>query len=144
VDIRIQHDSQYIYIGLNDYAPWITSTDIDTNHTGIDLYVDDTKGNMRLLHISSALGEKQFIDGKWSGMNMAEHFDWTGCIVQSIFVDNKNQYVAPKNFEFQINKKILPENSFRMMIKYKRPGKIAPPDANPDSSSTWLTFQLAQ
>jgi len=142
VDIRIQHDSLYIYIGLNDYAPWITGSDIDTNHTGVDLYIDDTKGNIRLLHISSALGEKVFSDGVWSDMNMAEHFDWTGSMIQSIYVDNKQKYVGPDNFEFQISKKLLPEKSFKMMIQYKRPGKIAPPDASTDSSESWMTFNL--
>jgi len=142
VDIRVQQDSLFVYIGLNDYAPGIYDGDLDTNHTGIDLYIDDMDGNLRLLHVSTAFGESELKDSAWSEMKWAENHDWTACLTQSIYEEGKQKFIGPENFEFQISKRMISGKAFRMMSHYKRPEKIAPSGAKPDSPETWLFIEL--
>jgi len=141
VDVRVQQDSQFVYIGLNDFMPSCKG-DLDTNHTGIDLYIDDMDGNLRLLHVSTAFGESEFRDSEWSEMKWAENHDWTASLTQSIYEDNKQKFIGPDNFEFQISKKMLSGKAFRLMIQYKRPKKTVPSGANPDLPDTWVFIEL--
>jgi len=57
-DLRLylKQDEKYLYIGIEF---------LKEKHTGIDLYLADSPGNHRMLHISAALGEKEFVDSLW-------------------------------------------------------------------------------
>lgn len=142
VVIKVQQDSQFVYIALSDYMPWYPGPDVDTTHSGMDLYIDDAGGNRRMLHVSTALGEKSYVEGEWGEMTWNVNLKWTASLVQSIVEEGKTKFLPPQLYEFQISKKLLPGNWFSMMIHYLGPEKIAPPGASPDSVESWMTFEL--
>ena len=103
-------DSGFVYICLKD---------LDTTHTGIDLYLDDMNGNRRLLHVSTALGEKKWQDSSWSDFEWGANSFWTANVIQSIYRDGKMEYLAPECFEFQISKAYFPARTFKIMVHLK-------------------------
>lgn len=133
VVIYFLQDSQYVYIGVHS---------TDTVRTGVDLYLQTDQSCRYRLHISSAHGQSYNCDTIWTDMNYCENRRWTSNIVESIFVDGKTEYVAPEIFEYQIEKSMIPGERLRLMIHLKRPEKIVPSGAIPDSSDTWYAIGL--
>ena len=133
LDIRVKQSNFYVYIAI---------IDLDTTHTGIDLYIENPDSSRKLLHISTACGEKDFKDGQWSDFRWGENTLWSGNVVQSIVSDGKTEFLAPDIFEFQISKQLITGKEFKMMIDLKRPGKTGPADASPDDSENWLVAKL--
>ena len=129
--IKLQQDSQYMYVLVKNN---------DTLHTGLDLYLDDLAGNIRILHISSAHGQKIFKDGAWVDLAWGNQQEWTSNLVESIYEDGKQNFLAPEIFEFQIDKKLIPSEKFRLMFHLKRPEKWIPVSVDTVSSDNWLEF----
>jgi hypothetical protein len=128
VILMLMQDSTYLYIGIHS---------TDTLHTGIDLFLQTDRTCAYKLHISSAHGQSEMCDTAWSVMDFCENRRWTSNIVESIFVDGKNKHIAPEIFEYQIDKDMLPGDTIKTMVRFKRPEKYAPPGADPDSSESW-------
>jgi len=133
IDLRLKQDSQYVYIGIHS---------TDTVHTGIDLYMADTRGHRRVLHISAAHGQCENLDSANPGLVFGINRLWTGNIVENYWEEGKEYFVAPEIFEFQIDKRFLPQSSFRMLIHLKRPQKISPADAVIDAVDNWFEFTM--
>ena len=125
-------DSQYVYLCI---APG------DTVHTGLDLYLDNLAGEVFMLHISSAHGQRFLSDTLWQEMTWGPAKLWTSNLIQSIFRDGRNVWLAPDAFEFQIDRQFLPHESFKMMLHLKRPERWVPPDADSLSSQEWMQIE---
>lgn len=130
-NVWIKADSQYVYLCISP---------TDTVHSGVDLYVDNLAGDIFNLHISSAHGQRFLIDTLWEEMDWGSAGHWTANLVQSIWVDGRTQYLAPEAFEFQIDRHLLPGDSFKIMLHLKRPTLFVPENADMLSSEGWLLF----
>ncbi len=133
--VLLKQDSLYFYMCVDDY---------DTSHSGIDLFIDNMTGDMFVLHVSSAHGQKRMIDDTWGEMDYCSQELWTSNIVQNIFVDGKMKFLSPEVFEFQIDKKLLTSNTFKFIIHLKRPDKWYPESADTLSSNDWMEVELNQ
>lgn len=133
VMIRFKQDSQFIYIGVSDK---------DTLHSGIDLYLDNLAGDIRMFHISSAHGERQMNDSGWGESDYGAPEFWTSNILENVFVEGKMKFLAPEIFEFQIDKILLPSLKFKMMIHLKRPEMWIPTVTDINSSDSWIEVML--
>jgi hypothetical protein len=131
--IFLKKDSIYIYIGLQF---------IDTMHTGIDLYLADTSGFRKKLHVSSAIGEMDFKDGTWSDWRWGANDLWTANTIGQIIEDNKQKVVPLEGFEFQINKSILNGSKWFAYFHLKRPEFKYPENALEENVGTWFIIEL--
>ena len=133
VELRLKQDSGYVYFRISDS---------DTTHTGIDLYVDNKAGDVRLLHVSSALGERRLQDSIWSDFVWGGNDQWNANYLQAIYVDGQTSYLTPECFEFQVSKQWLTGAAFRLMVHLKRPEKQVPVDASNMSPANWTELRL--
>ena len=131
--IYTKKDSQFVYICI---APK------DTLHTGLDLYIDNTDGDIFMLHVSSAHGQRFLVDNVWEEMTWGPAELWTSNLVQ-MFVEKDQRVVrAPKAFEFQIARQLMSGDTFKMLIHFKRPERWIPDNADTLSSDTWYWHGL--
>jgi hypothetical protein len=131
--IFLKQDEKYLYIGIEF---------LKEKHTGIDLYLADSPGNRRMLHVSSALGEKEFVDSLWRDTVFGQNYLWTGNVINMYFEDGKNKIVEPDGFEFQIDKKMFPGKQWYVMMHFKRPEKIYPTSATDLDITRWFRINL--
>ena len=85
--IWLRNDSQFVYLCI---AP------SDTVHTGLDLYLDNLAGDIFMLHISSAHGQRFLSDSLWQQTTWGPAKLWTSNLIQSIFRDGRNVWLAPE------------------------------------------------
>lgn len=129
----LKQDDQYFYLGIKF---------INEIHTGIDLYIADSGGNMKMLHVSSALGEKEFTNGQWSDFIWGENNLWTANSIGMISENGKTKFLEPDGFEFQIDKTFFLDKKWFLMIHLKRPELIYPQNATNESKLNWFKVTL--
>jgi hypothetical protein len=134
VELFLMQDSQYVYLGIRS---------TDTLHTGIDLYIADSRNHRRLLHVSSAHGEQDFADDSADGLTFGVNRYWSSNVVESYYDGGKMQWLAPEIFEFQIDKLLTGSDLFRLMVHFKRPERTCPASAVSDVPDNWLEFRLS-
>ncbi len=134
-DVLLKSDSLYIYLCV---AP------NDTVHSGLDLYIDNMDGAIFMLHISSAHGQRTLSDTIWQEWIWGQAELWTSNLTQSIYEDGRNVFIGPEAFEFQIDRQLLPNESFKFMLHLKRPGQWVPDGANTTSSDEWPMYDPAE
>jgi hypothetical protein len=130
-----KQDSEYYYIGFK------FTKDM---HTGIDLYLADSDDNRKMLHVSSALGEKDYSDGEWSEYRWGENVDWVANSIGMIWDGEKSVSLEPEGFEFQVRKSLLPGDKWTFRIHLKRPELIYPEDNTNQNTDAWSILNLSQ
>jgi hypothetical protein len=133
VEFRLKQDSQYVYIGVRS---------LDTNHTGIDLYLGGATEPWHLLHVSTAHSQADLAASAGQESIFGQNRLWAANVVQMFFEDDERRIVAPELFEFQIGKEMIKETIFRLMVRFKRPARACPAGAKPDNPSEWIEFSL--
>ncbi|MCP4631795.1 MAG: hypothetical protein GY855_02635 [candidate division Zixibacteria bacterium] len=133
VVLLTRQDCEYYYVGFK------FTKDM---HTGIDLYLVDSDNNRKMLHVSSALGEKDFSGGEWSEYRWGENIDWVANSIGMIWDGEKNVSLKPEGFEFQIRKKVLPGDKWSFRIHLKRPTLIYPEDSTIEDIKGWQTLDF--
>ena len=133
MSVRMKQDSQYVYLNIADG---------DTIHSGLDIYLDNMSGDILMLHVSSAHGERRMHDSGWSEMTFGPPEHWSSNIVENIFEDGRMKFISPEVFEFQIDKSLLPSRSFKLMVHLKRPEMWMPPKADTLSSRDWIEVEM--
>jgi len=131
--IWFKKDSQFVYLCV---AP------SDTVHSGLDMYIDNMAGRIFMLHVSSAHGQRFLDDTLWQDMSWGPADHWTSNLIEMIVKDGKTVWLAPEAFEFQIDRQLLPAETFKLMIHLKRPELWAPSDADTLSSKTWYWYGI--
>jgi hypothetical protein len=131
--VYLKQDEKYLYLGIQF---------LKVKHTGIDLYLADSPGNRRMLHISAALGEKEFVDSLWRDTVFGQNYLWTGNVINMYIEDGKSKIVEPDGFEFQIDKKMFSGKLWYVMMHLKRPEKIYPTLATNLDITQWLRINL--
>jgi len=129
----LKQDSVYLYLGLQF---------IDTMHTGIDLFIADPSGTRKKLHVSSAIGEMDYIEGTWTDWKWGGNEFWIANSIGQIIEDGVQKIVPLEGFEFQINKSILTGSRWLAFFHLKRPESIFPENAAPDNPEKWFTIEL--
>ena len=130
---RFKQDNIYLYFGIEF---------LNTMHTGVDLYIAESSEHVKMLHISSALGEKEFTDGVWSDYAWGENFLWVGNSIGMIWDGEKNVTLPLEGFEFQINKSLFPASRWYFMIHLKRPELFVPDDADNTDIEQWRIIEF--
>jgi hypothetical protein len=133
IELYLIQDSQFVYLGIRS---------TDTLHTGIDLYIADDRNHRRLLHTSASHGQQDLDDDSADGLTFGINQYWSSNVVESFYEEGKMHWVAPEIFEFQIDKVLTGSDRLRLMIHLKRPEKICPLGAVPDSVDNWIEFRL--
>lgn len=133
IKVSIFQDSLYLYIAL---------TDKESNHTGIDLYLDNLSDPIKMLHISSAqatreLKNKEWVDLKWGGQVF-----WTSNLSQSYISGGEKIFELTPMYEFQIRKSFFKKNSFKLNCNFKRPDKWLIKPGDNISSKNWLEIKF--
>jgi hypothetical protein len=130
-ELRLKKDRSSLFLAVVFKGP---------HHTGVDLYLKSA-GRTRMLHVSSALGEKELRSGEWSEMNWGRNTWWTANTVGLINEQGKARPLAPDAFEFQISRQEIGRN-IDLYLELKRPDKRLPSAASPDSADQWLHVKL--
>lgn len=133
LNIFMKQDSLYLYVGVQF---------IDTMHTGIDLYIAESKSSRKKLHVSAALGEMDFTDVAWSDWKWGANDLWVANSVGQIVEDGKQKVVPLEGFEFQIHKSLLPGKKWLTFLHLKRPELIFPTDGTQDNVINWMMIEL--
>ena len=133
-DILIKQDNTYLYFAIKFK---------DVMHTGLDLYLAESSLSRKMLHVSSALGERDFQNGEWLDSVWGENYLWMANPVGLVKQTTGEQGVLELDgFEFQIDKSIFRTDFWYFMIHLKRPDRIYPSDAEPKNIDTWQTIKL--
>jgi hypothetical protein len=130
-ELRVHKDPERLFLGVLFKGP---------RHTGIDLYLK-AEGGTRMLHVSSALGDRMMQHGEWSEIVWGRNSWWTANPIGSIVEEGKQRFLEPQAFEFQIDRAALGD-SVRVFIHLKRPEKRLPPEASEDREDGWLLLDL--
>ncbi len=130
-ELRFDKDDDNLFLAVVFLGP---------RHTGVDLYVQ-SRGRTRMLHVSSALGEKTLVDGLWSDYVWGENAWWSANVVGSIFEDGSMRFLEPAAFEFQMDRRELGPD-LRLFVHLKRPEKSLPSGASVDASDEWLSLDI--
>ena len=135
IKFYVKQDENYVYLALKF---------LQEKHSGIDLYLADSKTNLKNLHISSALGERNFKENEWEEFVWGENILWTGNSIGSFYSDGKMQFLDPDGFEFQIDNTLFKKKSWFLRIHLKRPEFIYPSNTNTDSKENWFEIELKE
>lgn len=130
-ELRVHKDEDHLFLAVAFLGP---------RHTGIDLYLK-SNDRTRMLHVSSALGEKERSGKDWSDYEWGSNTWWAANTIGSIIEDGKKRSLAPEAFEFQIDRRALgPE--IRLYIHLKRPEKLLPKGASKGDEGNWLLLKF--
>ena len=133
-DILIKQDNTYLYFAIEFK---------DVMYTGLDLYLAESSLSRKMLHVSSALGERDFQNGNWLDSVWGENYLWMANPVGLVKQSNGEQGILElEGFEFQIDKSIFQTDFWYFLIHLKRPEQTYPSDANPKNIDTWQTMKL--
>lgn len=130
-EVRFQMDDENLFLAVVFLGP---------RHTGIDLYIDSREAR-RMLHVSTALGEKVYQKDQWSDMTWGRNSWWSANVIQTIVEEGRQRFLEPEAFEFQINRSDLGDD-ISILLHLKRPEKILPAGASEVTSEKWLKLKL--
>ncbi|KPL06332.1 hypothetical protein AMJ86_08805 [bacterium SM23_57] len=133
LNLYFKQDNTYLYFAIKF---------LDTMHTGVDLYLAESSEKGKMLHISSALGEKEFMDGVWSDYTWGENLLWVGNSIGMVWDGEKNVTLPLDGFEFQIHKSMFPASRWYFMIHLKRPKLLIPEDADNTDIEKWQIIEF--
>jgi len=131
--LRFHATPRYLFLAVVFHGP---------KHTGIDLHLHSL-GATRMLHVSSALGEKTLVDGTWSDYAWGENAWWTANGIGSIWDGSTSVSLKPQGFEFQIDRRELGPD-VALYIRLKRPAKTLPAGASEDAVKNWIRLTLEE
>lgn len=130
-ELKVKKDQASLFLGVVCKGP---------RHTGIDLYLKSAD-RVRMLHISSALGEREFQEEQWSEMQWGSNDWWTANQIGLIAEEGKQRIIAPDAFEFQIARTQL-EQEVGVYLHLKRPEKRFPQGEFQGAPERWLHLTL--
>jgi hypothetical protein len=110
------------------------------HHTGIDLYLRSAS-KVRMLHVSSALGERSMHAGSWSDIEWGRNHWWTANAIGMVSEEGGSRWLEPEAFEFQLARDQLGLDA-ELFVHLKRPEKKLPPGASAGNADGWLHLVL--
>jgi len=133
MNLFAKQDDKYLYFGIEF---------VDTMHTGIDLYLAESSFSQKMLHVSSAIGEGEFRQGKWQEPSWGANQLWTANVVGMLIREGERGILPLDGFEFQIDKSLFHSKRWYAIIHLKRPDFIHPADADFKKLDTWQIIEL--
>jgi hypothetical protein len=137
--LRLDTDTEILF-HKDDENLFLAITFRGARHTGVDLYIH-SGGGTRMLHVSSALGEKVLEDNRWSDFKWGQNDWWSANQIGSIYEEGQRRFLEPEVFEFQIDRRGLGAN-IRLFIHLKRPEKLLPSGASAEDKEEWIRLKL--
>lgn len=132
VHIKAKADSEYVYFNIRD---------LDTVHTGVDLYIANESDDAFIFHVSSAHGLRMLVDTNYVDQLWGGQKDWSANLIQIVVENEQQVFKAPDIFEYQISRSYFSDD-FKLMIGFKRPDKKVPETAVETDPGTWLSLNL--
>jgi hypothetical protein len=130
-EVRAHKNRENLFVAIVFLGP---------HHTGVDLYLR-SRGRTRMLHVSSALGERALEQGEWSELSWGRNSWWSANVVGTIVEGDRQRFLEPEAFEFQLDRRELgPE--VRLFVHLKRPEKLLPAGASEARTEGWLRLTL--
>lgn len=130
-EIRFQKDDESLFLAIVFLGP---------HHTGIDLYLRSLE-TTRMLHVSTALGEKVLKEKQWSDVAWGQNSWWSANVIGTIVEGGRQQFLEPEAFEFQFDRRELGDD-IRLFLHLKRPEKLLPTGASATISEKWVRLKL--
>lgn len=130
-EIRFQKDDESLFLAV---------VFLGSRHTGIDLYIQSSAGT-RMLHVSTAVGEKVFIKDRWSEITWGQNSWWSANVIGTIVEGGRQRFLEPEAFEFQFDRSDFGDD-IRLFIHLKRPEKTLPTGASANLSDKWVRLKL--
>ena len=130
-EIRFQKDGKNLFLAIVFLGP---------HHTGIDLYLQ-SHGDTRMLHVSTAVGEKVLKDSQWSDITWGQNSWWSANVIGTIVEEGRQKFLKPEAFEFQFDRREFGDD-IRLFIHLKRPEKLLPAGASAADSEKWMKLGL--
>jgi len=133
VNLYAKQDDKYLYLGIEF---------VDTMHTGIDLYLAESSFSQKMLHVSSAIAQSEFHNGKWPDPTWGGNQLWTANVVGMVVREGERGILPLDGFEFQIDKSLFHSKRWCAIVHLKRPDFIYPTDADIKKLDTWQIIEL--
>ena len=130
-EIKAKKDRESLFLAVVFKGP---------RHTGVDLYLKSA-GKVRMLHVSSALGEREFREGQWSEVKWGRNHWWAANPIGLVSEEGKQRVIEPEAFEFQLARAQLGRD-VEIYLHLKRPEKRFPAGASQDATDRWLRLTL--
>ena len=130
-EIRVHKDRRNVFLAIVFKGP---------RHTGVDLYVK-SRGRTRMLHVSSALGERTFENGRWSDFTWGRNSWWTANAVGMVAEEGGRRILEPEAFEFQLDRREFGKSA-QVYLHLKRPEKRLPTGASEEADDRWARLVL--
>jgi hypothetical protein len=130
-EIRVHKDGDNLFLAIVFLGP---------RHTGVDLYLR-SGSQTRMLHVSSALGEKVLEKGRWSELSWGRNVWWSANAVGVIAEGDHERVLEPEAFEFQLARRELGSEVF-LFVHLKRPEKLLPAGASAETTEGWVRLTL--
>lgn len=131
--LLLKEDGLYLYLAV--FSP-------SRRHTGLDLYLADADGPRIRLHVSEALGDAPFLDGRWGEMRWGENRGWTANMIGGVVEEGVTRFLAPEAFEFQIDLELLGPEPWYAFVHLKRPELMLPEAASLEDPHSWAVLDL--
>ncbi|MEW5794924.1 MAG: hypothetical protein AB1772_01060 [Candidatus Zixiibacteriota bacterium] len=130
-EIRVHKDGSGLFLAIAFQGP---------RHTGVDLYLRSHE-RTRMLHVSSALGEKVLDEGRWAEMSWGRNSWWSANVVGTIVEGDRQRFLEPEAFEFQLDRRELGADVY-LFVHLKRPEKSLPLGVSQEAPEKWMRLRL--
>lgn len=111
-------------------------------HTGLDLYIADSEGELHLFHISAALGTGRFRDGEWKMDKWGKNRRWAANQIGLIVEEGERAPTVPEGFEYQLERSIFADGDLRLAFRLKRPEFAHPHVPEKPDPESWIRLEF--
>lgn len=129
VGVYAKWHGDYLYIGIDTR---------DTVHTGIDLFLRDSAGNLTNFHASSSLGESHYADGEWNEGKTAQNRHWVANKIGLFIEDGEKAGSEPEGYEFQFERDLFAPGDLALAFRLKRPDYAFPREPEEPEPESWI------
>ncbi len=130
-ELLLKRDDRYTYIGIRF---------LGQRHTGLELYLA-VGGEMRALHVSSALADRRRGPEGWSEHDW-RNLDWAANVVGTVAGESGPRFLEPEGFEVQLSHTALKGRELALRIELKRPAAVFPVGTTDGDTKGWIRIQL--
>jgi hypothetical protein len=130
-ELLLKRDDRYYYIGIRF---------LGQRHTGLELYLA-AGGEMRALHVSSALADRRREPEGWSEHDW-RNLDWGANAVGTVAGESGPRFLEPEGFEVQLSQAALKGRELALRIELKRPAAVFPEGTTDGDTKGWIRVQL--
>ncbi|HYH44465.1 MAG TPA: hypothetical protein VEG34_02175 [Thermoanaerobaculia bacterium] len=130
-ELLLKRDDRYFYLGIRF---------LGQRHTGLDIYLA-AGGEMRALHVSSALADRRRGPEGWSEHDW-RNLDWGANVIGTVAGESGPRFLEPEGFEIQLSQAAFKGRELALRIELKRPAAVFPAGTTDGDTKGWIRVQL--